>query len=364
MPRPQHNAHRYGVPDWARPAPAVRLSRSRALLIIDQRPLQNAAWAEFHSARKRSEKADRDLKRHEESDAPAFQSWLAQTFPQHLTALREIHQDLAQKVAAVRAVEFQAAMSGRSLKKLWAEYKAYQADPEAYERAARAEEEAEAKARAEAEAGNPRRSGRHPADKIDDDFDDFFRNLGRDDDSDHGGRSYDQDPRVRDQADDDYRDHRSAAKPENADAKDIYRRLVSHLHPDRGGDWTPARERLWHEVQEAWAARDTDWLARLEVSWETANETIGADSSLSRLRAAIAELDAARRDTERKLRHYRKNHSWRFTLSEKKRPKLQQQVHAELLHDLEVLRRQLDHLNRTIAAWESPPPGRRKRERG
>ena len=339
--------------------PSAAASRSRALLLIDQRPLQRAAWAEFHAARKRHEKASRDLQRHEETDTPAFQSWLAQTFPQLVTTLREVHQDLSRVAAAVETVRFQAAMSGRSLKKLWAEYKAYQADPEAYERAARAEEEAEAKARAEAEARNPRRSGRHPADEVDDAFDDFFKGFFDEDDSEDSFRNG---SRSRD-TNSDFHSQRPSPKPENADAKEIYRRLVSLLHPDRGGAWTPARERLWHEVQEAWAARDADWLARLEVSWETANDTVGPDSSLGRLRLAIAELDAARRDTERKLRHYRKTQPWRFTLSEKKRPKLRQQVEAELLHDLHSLRRQLDHLNRTIAAWEAPLPGRPRKKR-
>ncbi|MEY4489765.1 MAG: hypothetical protein RIQ79_2273, partial [Verrucomicrobiota bacterium] len=357
MPWSDRTTHRPKRRVWAAPdpAPVAPRSRSRALLLIDQRPLQRAAWAEFHAARKRHEKVDRDLQRHEEADTPSFQSWLAQTFPQHVTALRDLQQDLAQKAAAVQAVEFQAAMSGRSRKKLWAEYKAYQADPEAFERAARAEEEAEAKARAEAEARNPGRSGRrHPADEIDDAFDDFFKGLFGDDPDDSDDFAQ-HDRRSASAGDDFFHDAaRPAQKPENADAKDIYRRLVSHLHPDRGGEWTPARERVWHEVQEAWAARDADWLARLEVSWETANDTVGPDSSLGRLRLAIAELDAARRDTERKLRHYRKTQAWRFTLSEKKRPQLHRQVQAEFLHDLEFMRRQLDHLNRTIAAWETP----------
>lgn len=334
------------------------VSSSRSLLVIDQRPLQNAAWAAFHAARKRQEKAERDLLRHEQNDNPSFQSWLAQTFPLLITALREVNQDLAQKAAAVQTVELQAAMSGRSVKKLWAEYKAYQADPEAFERAARAEAEAEERARAEAEARNTRRSGRHPADEMDDAFDDFFKDLCGDDSD---GESTHRDPRFSSE-DDFYRQsHHHASRPENPDAKEIYRRLVSHLHPDRGGDWTPARERLWHEVQEAWAARDADWLARLEISWQTANETIGPDSSLSRLRLAITELDAARRDTERKLRHYRKTPAWRFTLTEKKRPQLRRDLESELLDELKYLRRQLDYLNRTIAAWESPRPGRQRK---
>src|SRR5690606_29968200 len=56
------------------------------------------------------------------------------------------------------------------------------------------------------------------------------------------------------------------------DARAIDRRLVQHLHPDRGGQWTQARARAWEQTQEAWAARDADWLARLEAEWE-----VGAD---------------------------------------------------------------------------------------
>ena len=142
-----------------------------------------------------------------------------------------------------------------------------------------------------------------------------------------------------------------AAAP-SLDAREIYRRLVQRLHPDRGGSWTAARQHLWHEVQQAWAARDTDWLSRLEVEWETAHEVIGPASPVSRLRHAIAELRAARRDIERKLQDYRHSLPWRFTRTEAKRALLLHRTELILKRDLAALRRELRHFDTVIAAWE------------
>lgn len=335
----------------ARTPAATPRSACRALLIIDNRPLQNAAWSEFHAARKRVEKAARDLHRHEETDTPAYQAWLHGTFPVLITTLRELDEQVGRLARQVDSVQWMAAMTGRSLKKLWREYKEREANPEAFEPEPNPADDPRrpgAGSRTEADAG-----GFDPFEE--DFFDDLF---GDDDDgpftdSDRSRRG------PRDQTDDHPGEHRRSSQPPPSDeARDLYRRLVQHLHPDRGGDWTPARERLWHEVQQAWAARDTDWLARLEIDWETANDTLRPDSSLSRLRRAIAELHAARRDTERKLREYRPGFAWRFTSSEKKRPQLHRRVELDLKQHLAFLQRQLDHLNATIAAWEAPPSKR------
>lgn len=283
------------------------MTECRALLVIDHKRLQGAAWAEFHTVRKRLDKALRDLHRHEEIDMPAYEAWLHRTFPLDVTALRELTEEVMAKTRQIRLVQAQAAHTGRSLKRLWQEQKERAANPEAFREKARPERDAE-------------------------DWDDATE-----------GRRHDARP-------EDFAaqpaPHRSAA------ARDIYRRLVQCLHPDRGGDWTPARQALWHEVQQAWAAGDADWLARLEIEWETAHEVLGPTSPLSRLRAAIEELHAARRDIEHKLAEYRLSLEWRFTLTATRRAALARRVEAGFAHDFRVLRRQLVHLNATIAAWE------------
>jgi hypothetical protein len=296
---------------------------SHALLVIDHERLQSAAWAEFHTARKRLDRTARDLHRHEEIDVPAYDAWLHRTFPLQVTKLRELNEEVTAKARQIRNVQASAAVSGRSMKRIWHEHKERAANPEAYRQKARADRER--------------------------DFDDA-----------------EQSGRRRDARAEDF--ERKPSPPRSAAARDIYRRLVQHLHPDRGGVWTASREHLWHEVQQAWAAGDGDWLARLEVEWETAHEAVTPKSPVSRLRAAIAELDAARRDIENKLREYRTSLPWRFTLTKAKHAALMRRVEAEFVRDFNFLQQQLKFLNTTIASWEedwtradSRPKPRRRR---
>jgi hypothetical protein len=306
------------------------------LIVINNRPLQRTAWAAFHTARKRLDKLAGDLRRHEETDTPAYTSWLHGTFPQLITALRELHAEVALKSHQVATVQFEAAMTGRSLKKIWKQFQDELANPPPPQ------------PEPDYHEPPPRSERPDDFDEDDDPFADFFEDLFNDGD-----------PRDRN-ADSPCRRSAPESPPPSADAREIYRRLVQHLHPDRGGEWTPARERLWHEVQQAWAARDADWLARLEINWESANDILSVDSSLDRLRRAIAELQAAHRDTDRKLRAYRSAFAWRFTLSEKKRDQLHARVNTNLRDELQHFQSQLTYLNATIAAWETPPPSKRK----
>jgi chromosome segregation ATPase len=88
------------------------------------------------------------------------------------------------------------------------------------------------------------------------------------------------------------------------------------------------------------------------VEWETAHEVVGPKSPLSRLRAAIEELHAARRDIEHKLAEYRTSLAWRFTRTAARRDALERRVEADFARDYRFLQRQLQHLNATIAAWD------------
>src|SRR5690606_9211961 len=111
----------------------------------------------------------------------------------------------------------------------------------------------------------------------------------------------------------------------------IYRRLVQRLHPDHGGEWTPARQQLWHQVQAAWDAGDVDCLARLEVEWEAAHDVLGPHSALSRLRAAVEELHAAERDLEHKFEAYHRSPAWHFARGvDGDRQAIERRVEAQL----------------------------------
>jgi hypothetical protein len=283
----------------AAPAPAS----PHAVVVADVRRLQAAAWAQFHTARKRLEKATRDLHRHEEVDSPAYESWLHRTFPLLVTTLRELQEDAVAKARKIQMVQAKAYVSGRSVKRLWREEKERERNPDLFPE----------------DGGDENGESRRPGDEDDE---------------------------VESTVD------RKPSPARSRTARDIYRRLVQRLHPDHGGKWTPDRQRLWHEVQQAWAAGDTDWLSRLEVDWETAHEVLGPASPLSRLYRAIEELDAGRRDTERKLHAYRSAPAWRFTLTEKKRDVLHARIEGKLHVEIATLKRHVRHLDSLIAAWE------------
>jgi hypothetical protein len=290
------------------------------LVQIDNAPLQAAAWRELEQARHRLKKATRDLHRHENVDAPEFRAWLGQQFAQAVSEIRDLSAQVERDSMRVRQVEAEAFYSGRSPRAVWREMQRPPAD--------------EPEREAPDEPGPPpddvdwaeeaRERERESADE--DPFTQFMNNLfgdGRDE------------------------------KTSSADARACYRRMASRLHPDRGGEWTPARERLWHEVQTAWAQRDGDWLMRLEAEWEIQTEVLGPTSGVSRLRAACHEVEAARRDADRKLRAYRAEPAWRFSLkkiTEAFRTKIERSVRG----DLEHLRAMADHYATQIAAWDRP----------
>ena len=323
---PRTQRHRVATP---RAAPAPKAVR--ALIVIDDVPLKRIAWAELQEARRRHDKAARDLHRHEQVDVPAYDTWLHRTFPTFVTRLRELHQDVFTKGRRVEQATAIAEMTGRPARKIWRELRELEANPP--------------KPDAETDRGGAR--GRRDPFGTEDDF---FE------DEDDGAGDFGADANNRF---DSNRPASTRPRP-GTDARDVYRRLVQRLHPDRGGEWTASRQRLWHEIQQAWSAGDADWLMRLEVEWEAVHDVLSAGSPLSRLRAAIAEFHAARRDTESKLRDYRDAPAWRFTLSEKKRDQLHRRTATHFHHDIDFLERQLAYLDATIARWEKSPRPRRR----
>jgi len=330
------------------PTARSRPNRCTALLVIDNAPLQAAAWAELQRARRRLEKASTEIHRHDERDEPAFRAWLTATFPRLLSRARDLAQQVDAKGRLVEAVESEAFFTGRSPAAVW--------------RAMQEPRDPAAAGREHTESADSPRDAFDPepgADAIDEELRQMFEREGIADD----------DPMAdvfREMARTLRRD-RAAGKsggPDAAEARAIYRRLVQHLHPDRGGDWTPARARAWEQVQQAWQAGDADWLSRLEAEWEARTDSLGPASALGRLRAACREIDAARRDADRRVRSYRQLPSWRFSSLGPRLAQLHTTTERQLRHDVEMMALQLEDLEAAIARWQRPQSrGRRRKPR-
>jgi hypothetical protein len=318
--------------------------------VIDNRPLQAAAWAELAHARKRLEKATHDLHRHEDTDEPAFRAWLAATFPQLVNTARDLVMQVETKRRLLEAISREAFFSGRSEAAVWREWQRYGGQPPPMKEPPLPEEPPFPD---ESDFNDVTDADGDQMDKlVDEELKRLLEAEGIDEDDPMAGA---------------FRDlargmlgFKDAAPPASADAKAIYRRLVQRLHPDRGGEWTPARARVWEQVQEAWNARDADWLARLEAEWDAATDVLGPTSALGRLRAALEELVAARRDADKKLRLYRKTPAWRFSL----RPvpeALLVRTGRQLQADCAALREELEDMVMTLTNWERAS---RRKERG
>ena len=104
------------------PPPFRPVNRCRTLLVIDNQPLQAAAWVALRRARKQLEKATTDLHRHEEIDEPAFRAWISNTFATLVSAVRELAQQVEAKGHLIDAVERESFFTGRAPGKIWREW--------------------------------------------------------------------------------------------------------------------------------------------------------------------------------------------------------------------------------------------------
>lgn len=315
----------------------------RALLVVDNAPLQKAAWRDLCKARKLLEKASRELHRHEEIDVPGFGAWLGATFPDLVSSARELAMQVDAKERIVSVVESEAFVTRRSPRVIWGEW---QQQENGVSRNGAARVDADGNQFGDDDfdpwsgGSESRESGKG--------FEAFCAEMGLDASDPLVRAQYGEASRMMG-----YGFPGGNCSPRLDEVREIYRRLVQQLHPDRGGEWTAQRARVWHQVQEAWAARDADRLARLEAEWEMATDLLGPTSSVGRLRAALDEIHAARRDAERQVRRFRKMPEWRFSVSPPdgwRRDELQ----CELERQRDRLRRQLDQLEATIAEWERP----------
>lgn len=318
-----------------------RSNRCVALLVIDNRPLQSAAWAELLRARKRLEKASKEIHRHEEKDEPGFRAWLTGTFSTLVSAVRDLAQQVESKGRLVQIVQSEAYFTGRSPASVWRAMQNRTTAPESHS------DEPENGGKPPPWEGGPQMPDEE---ELEDEMKRLFEREGIDEDDPFAGIFRETTRSLFGLG--------AAESAEVADARAIYRRLVQQLHPDRGGEWTPARARLWDQVQQAWQDSDADWLARLEAEWEASTDVLGPTSALGRLRAACRELDHARRDAERRIRLYRKHPAWRFSLITPSGA-LHNKMERQLRQDEENLREQLDEIESAIAQWENP----RKRKR-
>jgi hypothetical protein len=333
------------------------------MVLIDQNPLRNAAGAECSAMMTRLEGVRAAWHRFEREDKPGFVRWRAREFGPLLSELRDVEVEIRDSETLVHEVEMEMRRG------FYDPQTAYQRVMFRRENPSLAEEEPPPLRRER--PGEERRLsefekealfqewvqkfiGTNP-DKLDDEaysttFEAFKSHMFRGQPDEPRPP---QNQRRREREREEPVDEEPAA-PIDARVKELYRLLVRRLHPDLRADGNAAASALWHEVQEAYAASDIAHLEILLALSDIDAERFSDQTSVSQMRAVLAELTRALFALEDSLRQARDEDAWGFARSGE-RPGLRERVQRELEASLRTRSTRLAVLKQTIADWSRPP---------
>lgn len=362
----------------------THLSADRRLVLVDQEPLRKKAAAECTRELAKLDALRAQWQRFEQEDQPRFGSWMARTFGDLLSLLRETDELIRQKESLVREVE--AEMYFGDARTYRAAYKAVMKRRAADEAEAEtgfandADEFQHPDEEGASDNGNPytKRAAAGPVseEQAEEMFREFLEDvldihpkhlrkseyaqlfakfkvevLGMDPPSKGASPSNRTAPEPM-----------PAAKTGPARLKEIYRILVRRLHPDSRTGAAGAVSALWHEVQTAYEKRDLDRLEMLLALSEIHTETVGTETSLFQLRSALQELRRSVQAMLRSLSRAKSDPAWDFSRSDDHstlEAKLARQFKQDRSRQVAVLR----ELESLIAAWEPPPKSRKRKKR-
>jgi hypothetical protein len=340
---------------------------------IEQESLRETAAAECTSAKARLERARLQWHHFERKDKPAFVRWRAREFGALLSRTREVETQIRDAHTLVHEVEMEMRRGFEDAHSAYQRVMFRRENPSA----ATDGEETEGPQEERGAAGKmsdfekeslfqewvKRSLGTNP-DKMDDEaYSTTFEAF-----KSHMFRGAPEEPRVRNiqrrsaQKRIEIEEAVEEAKEEEAkDArvKALYRVLVRRLHPDLRDDASTGVSGLWHEVQEAYAAGDIAHLEILLALIDIESNGVGAQTSVSQMRATLAELERARRALEKSLLEAEGEEAWDFA-QRGANADLRLRVERQLKSDLAQRSLRLDIFTKTIAAWAHGPIANRK----
>ncbi|HKP03423.1 MAG TPA: J domain-containing protein [Chthoniobacterales bacterium] len=339
----------------------------RHIILIDQKPLRRATGAECSAAMAKLDDARAAWHRFEREDRPSFVRWRAREFGPLLSELRDVEAGIRESEALVHEVEME---MRRGFYDPWS---AYQRVMFRRENPSLADNGAEPVHRPRARAGEEQKFftefekealfqewvqkfiGTNP-DKLDDEaytttFEAFkthmFRTRPEEPPPSTNSRAAKPEPRPA-------AEEEPAPAPIDARVKELYRLLVRRLHPDLRADGSAAVSALWHEVQEAYGASDIAHLEILLALSDIESDRFSDQTSVSQMRAVLAELTRALFALEDSLRQARDEDAWGFARTGPVSG-LRERVERELKATLRMRSDRLDLLKRTIADWSRSP---------
>ena len=298
------------------PAPEprfVKLSSDRRIILLDQEPLRAEAGRAARKKIGEMEKLSSSLEEFEKTILPAYMRWEEETLGPLLAEERQLNAKIDHLEHLLSTASLEALFTGRDPSEIYADIAREQQEWE--ERQA---------------GGEPDRSEPElePEPEEDPDAKREFTDEERE------FRSY---VRYAIGEDPDYFDKRQYKKLFNeyrewkkrreedcgsatqkkqdipARVKELYRVLVRRLHPDTGKSRNdPNNQRLWHDLQDAYAAMDVERLEVLLALTDLHESGSAIRSTLYHLRKVAKEMERTVRDLKNRFREARSSPAWQF----------------------------------------------------
>jgi hypothetical protein len=335
----------------------------RRIVAVNEGPLRQRAAKEFDKVMAKLEKARAELRRFEQEDRPSFGRWMAATFGALLTELRDNAHLIHEQEDLILEVESEMIWSNhRNPRRAYAAVVKRRESPDEDNDFAEGDDFDPLEEMAPENGKEERRAL----------FDDFVRavlglnpeQLGNADYekmfAEFEANIFEERPPVSPSQTHDRQ--KPSAGREEARIKEVYRILVRRLHPDLRADGDATVSAKWHEVQEAYEARNLDRLETLLAVTEMESGASGR-ASLSQIRGALADFNRALRAIQRSLREAKGDPAWGFTQNPYS-SSMEKHIRRELEESLSHQRAELADLQATIEDWSRPwrPPVKKPRK--
>jgi len=291
----------------------VKLSSDRRIILLDQEPLRAEAGRAARKKISEMEKLASSLEEFEKTIQPAYERWEAETLGPLLAEERHLKAKIDHLEHLLSTAGLEALFTGRDPSEIYAdisrerqEWEERQASGEPDRSETKPEPEPEEDPDAQKEFTDEERE-----------FRSYVRYAIREDPERLGKREYNK-------LFNEFREWKKRREKDcgaatlkkqdiPARVKELYRVLVRRLHPDTGKSRNdPNSQRLWHDLQEAYAKMDVERLEVLLALTDLHESGSAIRSTLYHLRKVAKEMERTVRDLKNRFREVRSSPAWQF----------------------------------------------------
>ena len=344
----------YGVPS----PPPVRYSKVSSLVLLDQQPLREEAGGEAKRIMREVHEHAEKLAEFDRTIRPAYERWEAENLGPLLEEEQRLKSRISELEQLIDFADFEALFTGRDPYEIFEEASREFADDTPPESEAPPREESPPEPDPDPDEGY---------DPDERDFRSYVRFVFGDDPDSLGKakykRLYEDYRRWRQKFGASASQKRSDPQDIPARVKELYRVLVRRLHPDTGRERSnPHIQRLWHDLQEAYAALDLERLEVLLAITDLHESGSAVRSTLFHLRQVSRQLRNQLDSLKVRFRQIKKSPAWSFWHA-KDRKRAGEKIRAEVNKRVLLAKSQLAALEEELARWKQEALQKKSRRR-